>query len=968
MAVVFSLGITLVAGLPLGAALLSNVPQTLVQPDGQVLHCYASGDEFYHWLHDENGYVITKDPNTGYFVYMAKINNQLMPTGCIPGRVDPRASNLQKGIGISKSELQQRLAAFSSRMPGRSLTAVPAPTTGTINNIVIFIRFSDEFEFTDPISGYNSMFNSATAGFNSMYNYFKEASYNALSTSTTFYPAAVGGIVRSYQDLLPRGYYQPYDYFTNPIGYSGDTELTNREMTLLKNAVDAVSPGIPGGLNVDADSDGKVDNVCFVVYGSPDGWGDLLWPHMWELFQTAYINSKQVRTFNFQLQTSLASSGNGVLCHEMFHSLGAPDLYHYVDNGIEPVYTWDLMEYNQNPPQHMGAYMKYRYGNWIASIPEITSSGTYTLNPLTSSTNNCYKIKSPNSTAQYFVLEYRRATGAFEGSLWGSGLLVYRINSAEDGNGNQNGPPDEVYIYRLNGTTTVNGSPWLAHFSSGVGRTAINDGTNPSSFLSSGNAGGLSISSIGSAGSTISFQVTLLSLSKPTLSPDGGTHTSSKNVTISCATSGATIRYTTTGVDPTTSSSTIASGGTVTVNRNLTLKAKAWKTGLSASAVKSATYTILVATPTFSSSSGTYIAPKNVAISCATSGATIRYTTTGVDPTTGSSTIASGGAVTLRRNTTLKAKAWKTNLNNSAVKSAVYTLYRRAHFDVNGDGSDDLAGISSSKKIYYSINKSTWINIKGALASLTVGSYNGDGADDIAGISPSGKVYYTTNKSTWKNISGTFNVMASGDFNGDGIDDFAVRNSGGLVYYCTNKSTWTNIPGALVKLTTGDYNCDGTYDIAGISSTGKVYYTLNKSTWTNIPGSFNTIVSGDFNGDGVDDIAVRNSAGKVYYTTNKSTWTNIPGALIKLTVGDYNGDKKCDIAGISSSGKVYYTTNKSTWTGIPGTFSSIVSGDFNGNDIDDLAVRNSVGKIYYTVNKSTWINIPGTLSSLYSAK
>ena len=59
---------------------------------------------------------------------------------------------------------------------------------------------------------------------------------------------------------------------------------------------------------------------------------------------------------------------------------------------------------------HMGAYMKWKYANakWVTSIPEITVSGTYTLNPLTSSTNNCYKIASPYSDKEFFILEYRK--------------------------------------------------------------------------------------------------------------------------------------------------------------------------------------------------------------------------------------------------------------------------------------------------------------------------------------------------------------------------------------------------------------------------------------------------------------------------------------------------------------------------------------------------------------------------------
>ena len=92
---------------------------------------------------------------------------------------------------------------------------------------------------------------------------------------------------------------------------------------------------------------------------------------------------------------------------------------------------------------------------WITSIPTITTTGTYTLNPITSSTNNAYRINSPNSTTEYYVVEYRRKTGTFESSLPGSGLLVYRINlSIPSGQwGNDCGPPDELYVYRPGGTS-----------------------------------------------------------------------------------------------------------------------------------------------------------------------------------------------------------------------------------------------------------------------------------------------------------------------------------------------------------------------------------------------------------------------------------------------------------------------------------------------------------------------------------
>jgi hypothetical protein len=216
-----------------------------------------------------------------------------------------------------------------------------------------------------------------------------------------------------------------------------------------------------------------------------------------------YVNGKEVDEYAFQLQDTV---NNGVLAHESFHVLGAPDLYRYVNTTITPIGSWDLMAWNTNPPQHMSCFMKWKYGTWISSIPEITTSNTYTLQPATSSTGNCYKIDSPNSATEYFIVEYRReASSIFEAPIPGTGMLVYRINSAATGN--SQGPPDEIYVYRPGGTLTVNGTINSAHFSSDVSRTAINDTTNPSSFLSDGNAGGLDISNVGSAGSTISFTV-----------------------------------------------------------------------------------------------------------------------------------------------------------------------------------------------------------------------------------------------------------------------------------------------------------------------------------------------------------------------------------------------------------------------------------------------------------------------------
>lgn len=79
-----------------------------------------------------------------------------------------------------------------------------------------------------------------------------------------------------------------------------------------------------------------------------------------------------------------------------------------------------------------------------------------------------------------------------------------------------------------------------------------------------------------------------------------------------------------------------------------------------------------VATPTFSPAGGNYTEAQNVSISCATSGATIYYTTDGSAPTTSSSVYSSPIAVSTT--TTLKAIGVKSGMDNSAVASATYTF------------------------------------------------------------------------------------------------------------------------------------------------------------------------------------------------------------------------------------------------------------------------------------------------------
>ena len=184
---------------------------------------------------------------------------------------------------------------------------------------------------------------------------------------------------------------------------------------------------------------------------------------------------------------------------------------------------------------------------------------------------------------------------------------------------------------------------------------------------------GMADSSVASA--TYTINISPQTVATPAFSPVAGTYTEAQSVTISCATEGATIHYTTDGKAPTSSSTTYSSA--ISVGETTTIKAIAVKDGMTDSAVASAEYTInipkdTVATPTFSPDAGEYEESTSVTISCATEGATIYYTTDGSDPSASSTKYS--GAITVGETTTIKAIAVKEGMTDSSVVSTTYTI------------------------------------------------------------------------------------------------------------------------------------------------------------------------------------------------------------------------------------------------------------------------------------------------------
>lgn len=136
--------------------------------------------------------------------------------------------------------------------------------------------------------------------------------------------------------------------------------------------------------------------------------------------------------------------------------------------------------------------------------------------------------------------------------------------------------------------------------------------------------------------------VSLTPAAPPAAMPPAGTYTWTQQVTLSDATPGATIYYTTDGSQPGPASA-VYDGTPITVAGNVTLMAMAAAGGFAPSPAASLQYQItpVTATPEFNPPPGTYAAGQSVALSDATPGATIYYTTDGSLPTTASAVYSS---------------------------------------------------------------------------------------------------------------------------------------------------------------------------------------------------------------------------------------------------------------------------------------------------------------------------------------
>lgn len=161
-----------------------------------------------------------------------------------------------------------------------------------------------------------------------------------------------------------------------------------------------------------------------------------------------------------------------------------------------------------------------------------------------------------------------------------------------------------------------------------------------------------------------------------------------------------TIYYTTDGTQPTKGSSVYKDS--ITINRDMTIKAIAISDDADSSEVSTFTYTFAgqVEMPTSSHESGELLMDTEITLACGTEGAAIYYTTNGTDPNLDDmeSLLTYSGPITVSKAITLKVIATKSGMRESGVLTVGYTV-REPVVEEDRGGNSQAAMDSDSGRL-----------------------------------------------------------------------------------------------------------------------------------------------------------------------------------------------------------------------------------------------------------------------------
>lgn len=441
----------------------------MAQPDGTRFQLQLRGDEFFSWTETSDGYAVMKDSADGFWKFARPASDRAafvaLPAARV-GSVDPETHGVRKNALPDRIFLRKQVHERQRTIRGEpvelalpaaadggatSTTAEPPPEqpparipvsgTKTIRNIVILASFSDHWDAGSgtvlsskgrvSVGEYSNLFNevnhAADGAVGSVQDYYKEVSYGKLTVDSAVTPWVV----------LPQN--EAY-YGANVSG----SDANPKQMVLdAINAADAAGFDFSQG---DSDGDGWADGLTIIHSGHGEEYtgnpANCIWSHQWT---TASIVAKDgVNMYRYHtepalrgLTTSTSITRIGVICHEMGHFFGLPDLYDYSGTtlgigrwGVMGTGSWNGSDGKR--PAHFCAWSKCMLG-FANPVPIHTQAG---LSQARVEDNAEVKlVRDGMSNGEYFLVENRARLGFDNDSAAiFPGMVIYHVDSKSANN------------------------------------------------------------------------------------------------------------------------------------------------------------------------------------------------------------------------------------------------------------------------------------------------------------------------------------------------------------------------------------------------------------------------------------------------------------------------------------------------------------------------------------------------------
>lgn len=386
-------------------------PQRFVvtQPDGTTIGVRLAGDEYYHYLLDDQNQVVVKGED-GYL----RVQEQM---------------TYEKFLG-RRAAARSRRAKRAPQVEGNDRYN-PAP-----RGIVLVVSFSD-------------VACQASTTQSSMSEMCNGDNYN--------YAGAYGSVKKYFQDQSNGTYTPVFDVYgpiplSHTMAYYGGNDAEGSDMRPGVAVIEACqyadqTLGVDF-TQYDSDNDGYVDFVYMIYAGHGENYygvtTDAIWPHAWSVFgyseDPVYVDGKILNGYACSAELEGGSGysrcGIGTLCHEFGHVLGQPDYYdteygQNYENDLIPG-LWSVMaggSYHNGGkyPCNYTVYEKLQFG-WCTPL-HLNHAQDVTL----AYNSNRYAYvsldgleKTVNSEEVVYYLENRQQLN-WDTYLPGHGLMVWRV-------------------------------------------------------------------------------------------------------------------------------------------------------------------------------------------------------------------------------------------------------------------------------------------------------------------------------------------------------------------------------------------------------------------------------------------------------------------------------------------------------------------------------------------------------------